>query len=102
MNVLVATHSHAGNGAAVMLLSVIEHWVRRLGWSVDTLVSPGMAAPGELLRTGTRTVATANLKSYDFALVNTLVSASYVSQLAPHLRTVLWIHEGDTILLSSQ
>ena len=102
MNVLVATHSYAGNGAAVMLLSVLEYWVRRLRWSVDTYIAPGTAAPPELLRTGARPVSAVNSAAYDFALVNTIVSADYVFQLAPQLRTVLWVHEGETVVLNSQ
>ena len=40
-------------------------------------------------------------KFYDFALVNTLVSAHYVDMLAPNIRTVLWVHEAETVLWGS-
>ena len=44
---------------------------------------------------------TADPSNYDFALVNTLVSAHYVEMFAPRVRTVLWVHEGDTVLMNS-
>src|SRR5439155_12207353 len=40
-------------------------------------------------------------KFYDFALVNTIVSAHYVDMLAPNIRTVLWVHEAETVLWGS-
>ena len=101
MKVLVATHSYSGNGAAVMLLAIIEHWVKDLGWTVDVLLDLDAEVPDELVRTGACVFNTADPRSYDFALVNTLISGHYVDQLAPQIRTVFWVHEGDTVLLGS-
>jgi len=101
MKVLVATHSYSGNGAAVMLLAIIEHWVKDLGWTVDVLLDLDAEVPDELVQTGACVFNTADPRSYDFALVNTLISGHYVDQLAPHVRTVFWVHEGDTVLLGS-
>ena len=101
MKVLVATHSYSGNGAAVMLCAVLEHWVKTLGWTVDVLFDLDKEVPEELARTGVNAFATADPADYDFALVNTLVSAHYVDMLAPKIRTVLWVHEGDTVLWGS-
>jgi hypothetical protein len=102
MKVLVATHSYSGNGAAVMLLAVLEHWVKTLGWTVDVLLDLDTAVPEDLARTGVNAFSTADPKDYDFALVNTLVSAHYLEMLAPKIGTVLWVHEGETVLWASQ
>lgn len=101
MKVLVATHSYTGNGAAVMLLAVLEHWVKTLGWTVDVLLDVDAEVPEELARTGVSAFATPNPEDYDFGLVNTLVSGRYLDMLAPKLRTVLWVHEGETVVWSS-
>ena len=101
MKVLVATHSYTGNGAAVMLLAALEHWTRNLGWTVDVLLDIESAVPEELARIGVNVFSTADPSHYDFALVNTLVSAQYLDILAPKVRTILWVHEGETVLWSS-
>jgi glycosyltransferase involved in cell wall biosynthesis len=101
MKVLVATHSYSGNGAAVMLLAVLEHWVRDLGWSVDVLLDINEGVPDDLARIGVNAFPTADPEHYDFALVNTVVSAHYVEVLAPKVRTILWVHEGETVLWGS-
>jgi glycosyltransferase involved in cell wall biosynthesis len=101
MKVLVATHSYAGNGAAVMLLAVIKHWVQTLGWTVDVLLDLDAEVPDDLAQTGACAFNSADPKSYDFALVNTIISAHYVDKLAPLVRTVLWVHEGETVLMNS-
>ena len=84
-----------------MLQAVLEHWVKSLGWTVDVLFSLEEQVPEELARTGVTTFTTINPKFYDFALVNTLVSMSYLEQISPHLPTVLWVHEGETAVWSS-
>ena len=101
MKVLVATHSYSGNGAAVMLLAVLQHWVKTLKWTVDVLMDVNEPVPEDLARTGVNVFGTANPKDYDFALVNTVVSAHFVDMLAPQVRTVLWVHEGETVLWGS-
>ena len=101
MKVLVATHSYSGNGAAVMLLAVLEYWVKRLQWNVDVLLDMNTEVPEDLARTGVNVFPTADPANYDFALVNTVVSANYVDMLAPRVKTVLWVHEGDTVIFGS-
>jgi glycosyltransferase involved in cell wall biosynthesis len=101
MKVLVATHSYAGNGAAVMLLAVMDYWIRELRWSVDALLPLDVDVPDDLARTGANLFPDANPRDYDFVLVNSIVSAQYVDRFAPLVRTVLWVHEGETVLLGS-
>ncbi|HSS71597.1 MAG TPA: glycosyltransferase family 4 protein [Casimicrobiaceae bacterium] len=101
MKVLVATHAYSGNGAAIMLLAVLEHWIADLGWTVDVLLDLEREVPDELTRVGVNVFSTADPKDYDFALVNTIVSGHLVERFAPHTPTILWVHEGDTVLWSS-
>jgi glycosyltransferase involved in cell wall biosynthesis len=101
MKVFVATHSYTGNGAAVMLLAVLEYWVKNLGWTVDVYFPIDSEVPEELARTGVSSFSSFNPKDYDFALVNTILSASYLETIAPHLPTVLWVHEGETVVWNS-
>ena len=101
MKVLVATHSYAGNGAAVMLLALLEHWTRDLKWTVDVLLDLEREVPEELAQIGANVFSTADPKDYDFALVNTLISAHFLEQFDSLTRTVLWVHEGDTVVWSS-
>jgi glycosyltransferase involved in cell wall biosynthesis len=102
MKVLVATHSYSGNGAAVMLLALLHHWIRDLNWTVDVLLDLEREVPVDLARIGANVFNTANPKDYDFALVNTVISAQFVEQLGPVVPTVLWVHEGDTVLWASE
>ena len=101
MKVLVATHSYSGNGAAVMLLSVLEYWVHELGWTVDVLLDIDVDVPIDLARVGANIFSTAVPEDYDFALVNTVVSSHFLEMLAPRVATALWVHEGETVLWSS-
>ncbi len=101
MKVLVATHSYSGNGAAVMLLAVLEYWVRSLGWTVDVLVGKQSEVPAELVRTGATAQVGVEPKNYDFALVNTIVSSQYLEMLSSHVATALWVHEGETVIHSA-
>jgi glycosyltransferase involved in cell wall biosynthesis len=101
MKVLVATHSYSGNGAAVMLLAVLEYWVRELGWIVDVLLDIDAPVPDDLVRVGANVFSTAVPEDYDFALVNTVITPHFIETLAPRVPTVLWVHEGETVLWSS-
>jgi glycosyltransferase involved in cell wall biosynthesis len=101
MKVLVATHSYSGNGAAIMLLAVLEYWVRELGWTVDVLLDMDHEVPPDLARVGASIFSTAVPEDYDFAVVNTVVSAHFVEMLGPRVPTVLWVHEGETVVWSS-
>src|ERR1700730_9884861 len=100
--VLVASHSYAGNGAAVMLLGLMGHWLRDLGWIVDVLLDIESEVPADLAKLGVNIFDTAVPEDYDFALVNTLVSGHFLEMLGPRVPTVLWVHEGATILWSSK
>jgi glycosyltransferase involved in cell wall biosynthesis len=100
--VLVASHSYSGNGAAVMLLAVMGHWVRDLGWIVDVLLDIESEVPPDLAKIGVNIFSTAVPEDYDFALVNTVVSGHFLEMLGPRVPTVLWVHEGATVLWSSK
>ena len=100
--VLVATHSYSGNGAAVMLLALLGHWVRVLGWIVDVLLDIESEVPADLAGIGVNIFSTANPDDYDFALVNTLVSSHFLETLGPRVPTILWVHEGATVLWGSK
>jgi glycosyltransferase involved in cell wall biosynthesis len=102
MKVLVGTHSYSGNGAAIVLLSVMKHWVQERKWVVDVLLEMDKEIPAPLLEVGVNIFPTADPADYDFALVNTVVSARYLEMFAPKAFTVLWVHEGDTVLWSSE
>jgi glycosyltransferase involved in cell wall biosynthesis len=84
-----------------MLLSVLSHWVHDLGWSVDVLLDMEHEVPTDLAAVGANVFPSADPKDYDFALVNTVVSAHFVEQLASKLPTVLWVHEGESVVWSS-
>jgi glycosyltransferase involved in cell wall biosynthesis len=101
MKVLVASHSYSGNGAAVMLLAVLAHWIRDLGWTVDVLLELERDVPDDLASIGANIFNTAVPEDYDFALVNTIVSAHLLKMLGSRVRTVLWAHEGETVLWNS-
>lgn len=102
MKVLVATHSYSGNGAAVMLLSILKHWIRDLSWTVDVLLEADREVPLDLAAVGVNVFSTANPKDYDFAVVNTIVSSNFLEALAPHVPTALWVHEGETAVWNSK
>lgn len=84
-----------------MLLAVLEHWVKDLDWTVDVLLGMDTEVPEELAATGVAVFPTADPTAYDFALVNTVVSAPHLEALAPQVRTVLWVHEAETVVWSS-
>ena len=85
-----------------MLLSVVEHWVRERQWTVDVILDMQHEVPADLAAAGANVFASANPKDYDFALVNTIVSSNFLEALAPHVPTVLWVHEGGTGVWSSK
>ncbi len=84
-----------------MLLAVLEYWVRDLGWTVDVLLDMDREVPPDLARIGANVFSTAVPDDYDFALVNTVVSAHFLETLGPRVPTVLWVHEGETVLWTS-
>lgn len=94
----VAADDYTGNGAAVMLRAVLEYWVQTLGWTVDVLFGMNEEVPEELADIGVTMFNTITPNAYNFALVNTLISVSHLRQLASHVPTVLWVHEGETLL----
>jgi glycosyltransferase involved in cell wall biosynthesis len=102
MRVLVASHSYGGNGAAIMLLSILEHWRRDLQWDIDVVLGTDAEVPEDLARLGVNLFADPDPKDYDFALVNTIISAGFVERFAPIIPTVLWVHEGESVLWSTQ
>jgi glycosyltransferase involved in cell wall biosynthesis len=104
MKVLVATHEYNGTGAAIMLLAVVEHWITDLGWTVDVLLDVDKEIPADLAQLGATVVPVAIPEDYDFALVNTIDAASvrYLEMLGPRVPTVLWVHEGETVLWNAR
>ena len=85
-----------------MLLSVLKHWIEDRKWIVDVLHDIHQDVPSELAATGVNVFSSANPKDYDFAIVNTIVSANFLESLGPQVPTVLWVHEGETVLWTSQ
>ena len=102
MKVLVATHEYSGHGAAVMLLAVLKHWIRDLGWTVDVLLDLDREVPPDLASVGANIFSEAIPTEYDVALVNTVMMPRYIETLSPQVPTVLWVHEGETVLWSWQ
>jgi glycosyltransferase involved in cell wall biosynthesis len=101
MKVLVVTHLYRGNGAAVMLLAIMRHWIRDLGWTVDAMVDANVDVPDELVELGVLACSEPVPESYDFVLINTLICGGFVDVFAPRVPTVLWIHEGETVVWSA-
>jgi glycosyltransferase involved in cell wall biosynthesis len=83
------------------LLAILEYWVRELGWTVDVLLDMDREVPEDLVRVGANIFSTAVPQDYDFAVVNTIVSAHFLQILGPSVPTVLWVHEGETVLWTS-
>jgi glycosyltransferase involved in cell wall biosynthesis len=102
MKVLVATHSYSGNGAAVMLLAVMRHWIQDLGWTVDAMVDADADVPQELVELGVLVCSEPVPEQYDFVLVNTLICGGLVEVFAPRVPTALWIHEGETVVWNAE
>jgi len=102
MKVLVATHSYRGNGAAVMLIAVMRHWIRDLGWTVDALLDADKEVPDELAELGVMICSEPIPEQYDFVLVNTMICGGMVEVFAPRVATALWVHEGETVVWNSE
>ena len=101
MKILVATHAWQGNGAAVMLLAVMRHWIQDLGWTVDAMVDADKDVPEELVSLGVLVCSEPVPEQYDLVLINTLICGGLVEVFAPRVATVLWIHEGETVVWNS-
>jgi glycosyltransferase involved in cell wall biosynthesis len=105
MRVLVLTHSYSGNGAAVCLQGVMRHWVRDLGWQVDALCEnsavSGTADEEEIRACGATPVREPLNAPYQFALINTVVTIERFAHVMQQLPTLLWVHEGQTLLSNS-
>jgi glycosyltransferase involved in cell wall biosynthesis len=101
VRVVVATHSYGRNGAAILLKTAVRHWISDLGWQVDAVVADptDSAQTGVLDALGVTPVGTAvPAGRYDFALVNTAVHLGNLDGLSRLMPTVLWVHEGLTLL----
>ncbi len=57
--------------------------------------------PADLAKIGANIFSSAVPEDYDFALVNTIVSAHFLEMFGPRVPTVLWVHEGETVLWNS-
>jgi glycosyltransferase involved in cell wall biosynthesis len=103
-SILVMTHSYQGNGAAVMLVFVLEWLVRVRGWQVQALSTELSDGDKKFLkRMGVGLVSAVNPEQYDFAICNTVVSGfAYVEQFGHHLPCLLWVHEGEIVLWNSR
>jgi glycosyltransferase involved in cell wall biosynthesis len=84
-----------------MLLSVLKHWVQDRLWIVDVLLDADRDVPDDLADVGANVFSTAEPSDYDFAIVNTIVSAHYLESLGPRVPTVFWVHEGESVLWNS-
>lgn len=98
MKVLVFTHSYSGNGAAVMLLAAMDHWIRSCGWTVDVWMDVDMDVPEEVAELGCMVCSEPVLGDYDFVLVNTVMPLEILDVIAGHAPVVVWTHEGQTVL----
>jgi glycosyltransferase involved in cell wall biosynthesis len=106
MKVLLVTHSYGLNGAALLLRDAASHWVSKLRWQVDALISDVEwdKHGQELINMGVQPKKNITLqgREYDVALVNTLLDVEMVSKLSPFMPIVLWVHEGQTLLFNSK
>jgi glycosyltransferase involved in cell wall biosynthesis len=84
-----------------MLLALMSHWKRDFHWDIDVIFGADHPVPAELADLGLNLFEEPNPSDYDFAVVNTLVSAGFLDHLAPKVPTILWIHEGESALWST-
>jgi glycosyltransferase involved in cell wall biosynthesis len=104
MKLFVISHSYSGDGASQMLTQAASHWTKRLGWQIDAVIVPGMPAEAHqaIADSGMIPVQRAYFgKTYDFALINCLKNISFVDLIYPHVPSVLWAHEAETVLQST-
>lgn len=104
--ILVVTHEYTGTGAAVMAGAIVEHWLRGRGWAVDLYrYDARLAIPESLLAAGARIVERIAPADYALVLANTIAQTQLLQfvahKLAPHVPCMLWVHEGDTPLWST-
>jgi glycosyltransferase involved in cell wall biosynthesis len=104
MRILLVTHSYGLNGAAILLRDCAKYWVQEKKWQVDALMSEQeQAQHGQALIdlgiTPKQSIS-GQRGEYDVALVNTLLDIEFVAKLTPSMPVVLWVHEGNTLLLN--
>lgn len=103
-SVLCLTHSYKGNGAAEMMVFVLKWMIFEKGWQVQAL-SEGLS-DGDMLvlkGLGVGLVDSVEAEQYDFAIANTVVSGLlHIHRYGQLLPCVLWVHEGETFLWTSQ
>jgi glycosyltransferase involved in cell wall biosynthesis len=95
-----------GTGAGQMAAAIIRHWLVADGWQVDVFRrSPTMAVPVALTDAGARVVDRIAPQDYALALVVGIGAVDMVrsiaTKLAPRLPCLLWVHEGETSLWTS-
>ena len=103
-SILVLTHSYQGNGAAVMLMFLLEWLVKIQGWQVQALTTGLTDGDKEALTNiGVGLVDAVNPEQYDFAVCNTVVSGlNYIEKFCNYLPCLLWVHEGEFVLWNSR
>ena len=97
---------YVGTGAGQMAEAIIRHWLGIGGWRIDILRrSPTMPVPVALTDAGARVVDRIAPQDYALALVVGVgavgVVQSIAAKLAPRLPCLLWVHEGETPLWTS-
>lgn len=105
MKIFVLSDVYSGNGASEMLLNVTHYWVNTLGWQVDAIVRKDIKEIeyNKVMRSGMRPVLMANFRdNYDLALVNCIQNIAFVDVIYPRVPIVLWGHEAETILDTTQ
>lgn len=106
MKILCVTHSYGPDGASVMLINTLSHWIKKLGWQVDALVKPETHKTYEatILAIGMNMVGFTQVDcaAYDFVLINTFCDIEFVGSFYQKIPVVLWVHEGENMLISAK
>lgn len=97
MRVLALTHSLGSNGAALCLCRLLIA-IKSAGGSADVIYSGDEFLVQTLRENGVGVITQAQTGDYDVALVNTLLDAQRVVELAPALPVVFWVHEGMSLV----
>lgn len=104
INLLVWTHSFSSNGAAEMMMFLLVHLVRDLGWSVAA-ADRGISQRDrdQLAALGVPVLKYVNPSDFDVGLASTTVSGlQMIETVGELLPCVLWVHEAHSVLWNSE
>lgn len=105
MKIFVISDVYQGNGASEMLMNAARYWANDLGWHVDAVVKKDIPenAYQAIIGVGMRPILKANFSdNYDLAIINCIQNVGFVEVIYPKVPIILWAHEAETILNTTQ